>query len=149
MANNISGFGSIVSLIASNTYPTGIVITQFSDDADAFDMASIKIGDVAMGVNGDLINWTPAVAKPFTLSVIPGSDDDVNLSILASANQAVQGQSSANDAITITVAYPNGNIITFSNGVITDAPFGNSLGGNGRLKTKTFGFMFQAVNGNI
>lgn len=149
MANDITGFGSVVSLIASNTYPAGIVITQFADDGDPFDMSSVKIADTAMGVNGDLIKWSRAVAKPITISVIPGSLDDINLAILAKNNDAAQGQSNAGDIITVTVVYPDNSIITFSNGFITDSPFGNSLASSGRLKTKTYGFMFQSVNGTV
>jgi hypothetical protein len=149
MANDITGFGSAVSLIASNTYPAGIAISQFADDGDSFDMASVKIADTAMGVNGDLIKWSRAVGKPITISVIPGSIDDINLAILAKNNDAAQGQANAQDIITITVVYPDGSVITFANGFITDAPFGNSLASSGRLKTKTYGFMFQTINGTV
>jgi hypothetical protein len=149
MANDITGYGSAVSLIASNTYPTGIAITQFADDGDPFDMSSVKIADTAMGVNGDLIKWSRAVSKPITISVIPNSLDDINLATLAKNNDASQGQSNAQDIITVTVVYPDGSVITFSNGFITDAPFGNSLASSGRLKTKTYGFMFQSVNGTV
>ncbi|MHC5541182.1 phage tail fiber protein [Singulisphaera rosea] len=149
MANDITGFGSAVSLIASNTYPAGIAISQFADDADAFDMASVKIADTAMGVNGDLIKWSRAVGKPITISVVPGSLDDTNLAILAKNNDAAQGQVNARDEITITVVYPDGSVITFANGFLTDAPFGNSLSSSGRLKSKTYSFMFQTVNGAV
>jgi hypothetical protein len=149
MANDITGFGAAVSLIASNTYPAGIVISQFADDADSFDMASVKIADTAMGVNGDLIKWSRAVGKPVTISVIPGSVDDINLAILAKNNDAAQGQANARDSITVTVVYPDASVITFANGFITDAPFGNGLASSGRLKTKTYSFMFQTVNGTV
>lgn len=149
MANDITGFGSVVSLIASNTYPAGIVITQFADDADSFDMASVKIADTAMGVNGDLIKWSRAVGKPVTISVIPGSLDDINLAILAKNNDAAQGQANAQDSITVTVVYPDGSIITFANGFITDASFGNALASSGRLKSKSYQFAFQTVTGTV
>jgi hypothetical protein len=147
MANDITGFGAAISLVASNTFPAGIAITQLADDADPFDMASVKIADTAMGVNGDLIKWSRAVGKPVTLSVIPGSVDDVNLATLAAANNATQGQANARDAITVTIKYPDGSVVLFSNGFLTDAPFGKSLASSGRLKTKTYGFVFQTVTG--
>jgi hypothetical protein len=149
MTNDITGFGSAISLIASNTYPAGIAITQLADDADPLDMASVKIADTAMGVNGDLVKWSRAITKPLTLSVIPGSLDDVNLAILANNNSASQGTINANDVITITVVYPDGSTVTFANGFITDAPFGNSIASAGRLKTKTYGFQFQSVVGAV
>src|ERR1700722_5071326 len=118
MANDITGFGAAVSLVASNTFPVGIAITQFADDADSFDMASVKIADTAMGVNGDLIKWSRAIGKPITISVIPGSLDDINLTILASNNNATQGQLNAQDIITVTVVSPDQSVVTFANGFI-------------------------------
>ena len=149
MANDITGFGAAISLVASKTYPAGIAITQFADDADPLDMASVKIADTAMGVNGDLIKWSRAITKPLSLSVIPGSLDDINLAILANNNNATQGQTNAGDVITITVVYPDGSVITFANGFLTDAPFGSSIASAGRLKTKTYVFTFQSVNGAV
>jgi hypothetical protein len=147
MSNDITGFGSSVSLVASSTFPVGIAITQFADDVDPLDIASVKIADTAMGVNGDLIKWSRAVGKPVSLSVIPGSLDDINLTQIANNNSAAQGKTNASDVITITVVYPDGSIVTFANGFITDAPFGKSIASAGRLKTRTFAFMFQTVNG--
>jgi hypothetical protein len=140
---NVSGFGSVVTLIASNTFPTGISITQFSDDVDALDMPGIRIADIAMGVNGDLIKWNRAVPLPVSVGVIPGSNDDINLGILAEANRAGQGKVSAQDIITVTVTYPDGTSTTLSQGSITDAPFGKSIAGTGREKSKTYSFSFS------
>ncbi len=109
----------------------------------------MKIADTAMGVNGDLIKWSRAISKPLTLSVIPNSLDDVNLAILASNNSASQGTTNAQDVITVSVVYPDGSIITFANGFITDAPFGSSISSSGRLKTKTYSFTFQSVTGTV
>lgn len=143
MVNDITGFGIVVSIVASNTFPVGFAVTQFSDDADPLDFASIKIGDVAMGVNGDLIGWSRAVPVPMVLNVIPGSDDDLNLQILAEANRATQGKALAYDIITATVIYPDGTIVLCSTGKITDYNPGKSVSSAGRLKTKSYAFSFQ------
>lgn len=144
MANDITGFGLVVNIIASNTFPAGIAITQFSDDADAVDIASIKIADTAMGLNGDLVKWSKANPNPVVLNVIPNSLDDVNLSILANANRVSQGKNSANDLITMTIVYPDGTVRSYSNGFITDAPFGTSVASAGRMKTKAYAFSFES-----
>lgn len=141
---NITGFGAIISLIASNTFPAGITITKFADDADPLDAAQIKIADAAMGVNGDLVTWSKAVPNPVVLNVVPGSLDDVNLSILANNNRVSVGKQSAKDVITLTVAYPDGSTVSFTNGVITDAMFGKSISSAGRLKTRAFAFSFES-----
>lgn len=143
MTTDISGFGASVVVVASNTFPAGLPITQFADDSDPVDMPSIQIADKAMGLNGDLLTWSKANPLPLTISVVPGSEDDVALGIIAEANRVGQGKTSAADIITLTVAYPDGSFITFSQGKITDAPFGKSIASAGRMKSKTYVFTFQ------
>lgn len=147
MSNNITGFGLIVTLVATGTFPIGFPITKFSDDSDPLDFASVKIGDTAMGLNGDLITWSKAVPLPMVLNVIPGSQDDINLGILANANRVAQGKIGAFDDITAVVTYPDGTVITLTGGKMTDAPFGSSVSSAGRLKTKTYAFSFETKNG--
>lgn len=142
---DISGFGLVVSLIASNTFPTGIVLTQFADDADPIDLASIKIADTGMGLNGDLITWAKAVAVPCVLAVVPGSTDDTNLSILAENNRVGRGKNGARDVITMTVRYPDGSTAFLDPGVITDAMFAKSVSSAGRMKSKPYAFAFENI----
>ena len=141
--SNVAGFGTVIVLVASNTFPAGILITQFSDDVDAVDLPGVKISDLAMGVNGDLIKWSRAAVLPASIGVIPGSNDDINLSILAEANRVGQGKVSAQDIITLTITYPDGTATVLSQGSITDAPFGKSIAGTGREKSKVYVFGFQ------
>lgn len=143
MANDITGFGVVVNVVASNTFPVGFPVTQFADDADPIDFASVKIADTAMGLNGDLVSWAKAVPLPVVLNVIPGSEDDLNLQVLADANRVGQGKVSAYDSITLTVIYPDGTVVTFTGGKITDAMFGKSIAGSGRLKTRAYAFSFE------
>jgi hypothetical protein len=141
---NISGFGLVATFVASNTFPTGLAITQFADDADPLLINDVKIGDVAMGLNGDLQGWNKATALPLTITVIPGSPDDQNLQILANANRVSQGKNSANDVISVTILYPDLAPIVLSAGRITDAAFGRTVQASGRQKGKSYTFMFGA-----
>lgn len=142
---DISGFGLIVGLVASVTFPAGITITQFSDDADPVDISSIQIADKAMGLNGDLLTWARAVPVPCTLNVIPNSNDDLNLSILAENNRVGRGKTSNRDVITITITYPDGSTVFLDPGVMTDAMFGKSIASAGRMKTKPYLFTFENI----
>jgi len=135
---DISGFGLQVQIIASVTFPSGVTITQFADDADPLDLTSIQIADKAMGLNGDLVTWSKATPLPCTLNVVAGSEDDLNLAVLAEANRVGKGKNSARDIITTNIIYPDGRTVTLSNGKITDAMFGNSVASAGRLKSKTY-----------
>lgn len=143
MTQDVSGFGTVVNIIASNTFPAGITISQFAADTDPCDMASVDIADSTMGLNGDLIVWAKAVPMPMVLAVIPGSDDDVNLQILADANRVGANKSSAADVIQATVFYPDGSTTLLTNGRILASMFGKSIAGAGNLKTKVYGFKFE------
>lgn len=147
MAENISGFGTVVEMIASTTFPVGFTITQFGDDADPFDVPSIQIADKSMGLNGDLLIYSKANPILVTLNVIAGSNDDKNLSILLETNRVGKGKLSVNDVITATRTLPNGSTKTYTKGAITDGMPGDSISSDGRLKTKAYSFAFENTIG--
>lgn len=143
MPNDVSAFGFRLRLVASKTFPAGIDITQFTDDADPFDFPSQQIADTSMGVNGDLITWSKANPLKTTVNVIPDSDDDKNLSVLLEANRPGRGKLPAGDIITLTALYPNGSTKTATSGVITDGTPGTAVAGSGRRKSKSYAFAFE------
>ena len=140
---NISGFGSSISIIASSTFPAGLYLTEFADDSDPFDIPVLQIADKTMGVNGDLIIWSKANPILITLNVIPGSFTDVNLGILLEANRVGKGKIGAQDVMTLTVQYPNNTFVILQNGAITDGAPVSSLASAGRLKSKAYSFAFE------
>lgn len=142
---DISAFGIRVRLVASVTFPAGIDVTQFADDADSLDVPSQQIADKAMGVNGDLITWSKANPLNTTLNIIPASDDDRNLSVLLEANRVSRGKRGARDVITMTAVYPDGTTQTWSLGRITDGVPGKSLASSGRMKSKAYMFSFESL----
>lgn len=146
--NDVSSFGLQIRLVASETFPSGITITQFSDDSDPLDSPSIQVKDKAMGINGDLIAWSKANVIPMSISVIPGSEDDINLSIILEAARPGAGKFPARDIIDATVLYPDGTATNVAGGVITDGPAMKSSASSGRLKTNVYQFAFQNKNGN-
>lgn len=143
MANDISGFGLQIRLLADKTFPAGVSITQFADDGDPFDLPSQQIADKAMGLNGDLLTWSKANPINITISVVPGSEDDINLGILFEANRVGKGKTSARDSITLTAIYPDESTITLTEGKITDGMPGNGIVSAGRMKTKAYQFSFE------
>lgn len=143
MTINISGFGLIANVVASNTFPVGFTVTQFADDTDALDIPSLPIADTAMGLNGDLITWAKASPIKVTLSVIPGSEDDVNLAILLKSNRVGRGKISSNDTINLSLLYPDGTYQNLIDGVITEGMPGISVSNSGRSKTNTYIFSFE------
>lgn len=142
---DISGFGLRVTVKASVTFPQGVVVTQFADDADSLDIPSQQLSDVGMGLNGDLVSWARANPLRVTLNLVPGSEDDRNLSVLAEANRVGKGKNGARDVITLNIIYPDGRTRTYVQGVITDAVPGNAVASAGRLKSKPYIFAFENV----
>lgn len=143
MTQDISGFGLRITIAASNTFPSGFSVTQFADDGDPLDMPSLQLADKAMGLNGNMATWSKANPIPMTINVMPGTDDDRNLQVLASANRAAAGRRPARDLITATVVYPDGTTFRLMRGKITDSPFGNSVASAGRFKSKPYVFAFE------
>lgn len=140
---NISGQGLRVTLRASRTFPVGISLSQFADDADSLDTPSVQIADKAMGLNGDLVIWGTNSPLLLTLNVIPNTDDDSNLGLLFEANRVSKGKVPAQDTITIIVQYPNGKTKTFARGACTDFVPTTGVASAGRLKTRPFSFAFE------
>jgi hypothetical protein len=146
MSQDVSGFGLVIQLVASSTFPAGVTLSQFADDADPFDLPSVNIGDSAMGLNGDLVKWSKANPIKITINVIPGTEDDQNLAVLFDANRVGRGRSSAQDNITVTGIYPDGQAITLTNGLITDGMPGSGVASAGRLKSKPYQFTFEGLS---
>ena len=142
---DISGFGIRVTIRASVTFPSGFTVSQFADDGDPIDTPQQQIMDKAMGLNGDLIVFSKANPILATVSVIPDTDDDRNLAVLANANRVGRGKQSARDVVTMTIIYPDNSTKTLSPGVMTDAPMSTSVASAGRLKTKAYAFAFENV----
>ena len=141
--SNIGGFGLTVLLTASVTYPVGLPLTHFADDADPFDQPDIQIRDKGMGLNGDLITWGKAQPVPISISVIPNSADDIALNILLKANKVGAGSRPVNDVINMVGTYPDGTFVVLTNGALTDGPVASSVASSGRLKSKTYKFVFE------
>lgn len=143
MSVDISGFGLQVRIVASESFPSGFTVTAFTDDTDPVDSGSIQLRDKAMGLNGDLISWKKANPIPLTLSVLPNTEDDANLSVLAANNRASAGRRPVNDEVTATIIYPDDSQVRLVRGVITDAIMGKPVASAGRLKSKVYMFAFE------
>lgn len=142
---NISGFNTLGYLIASNTFPIGFPLTNWADDSDPLDLPALQIGDGAMGLNGDLVTWSKSNPVKISMSFIPGSIVDQLMTILFNANRPSLGKLAALDVITLNFVLPDGTIIGLSPGTITDGMPGRSVASEGRQKSKTYSFIFEAI----
>lgn len=143
---NISVFGIVANITATETFPSGFNVTEFADDADPFDTPEINIADSAMGPNGDLLVWSKPAPINLSINVIPGSQADLNLSALFEANRPTRNRKGARDKVAIVVSYADGRVRVLSDGIIQAGqplPSGSS---SGRLKTRSYRFMFEKAS---
>jgi hypothetical protein len=140
---DISGYGIKVTLRASTTLPAPVTFTQFADDADPVDIPSQQIADKAMGTNGDMVSWGKANPILMTMNLIPGTDDDKTMAVVAEANRPARGKRPARDVITAVITYPDGSVVTLTNGKLTDAPLASGVASTGRQKSKAYQFAFE------
>lgn len=145
MSQDISGFGLRVAVIASRTFPVGVSLSAFADDADPFDIPELQIAETAMGLNGDLITWASANPIAVTLNIIPGSEDDINMQAIAEANRPGKDKSPARDSMSLVGVYPDGRVVRFTGGRLVNYRPGNSVASAGRLKSKPYSFMFENI----
>lgn len=144
--SDISGFGLRIRITASITFPNGVELSAFADDADPMDMPSQQLRDKAMGLNGNLVTWAKAIPITLTVNLIPGSIDDQNMAVLAEANRTGAGKRAVNDVIRAVIIYPDESMVTLTEGAITDAMIGNGVASAGRLKSKPYIFAFENKN---
>ena len=142
----ISGTGLRVQIIASVTFPNqGIIISQFADDGDPFDVPEMEIASSAMSLNGTRAIWSVANTIDITISVLPNTEEDRNLQLLFEANRVGNGKLVANDIITMTGLYNDGSSVTAINGSIMSGMVTNAISSEGRMKTKAYKFNFENI----
>lgn len=146
MTTDVSASGISLIIKASKTFPQGFTVTQFADDADPLDIPALTLSETAMNVNGELVSWSSPQPIVVTVNLIPGSDDDNNMSILFEANRAAGGRTIARDLITMVSNYPDGSTVTLSNGKMTSGFPGKSIASAGRMKSKAYVFTFQDIS---
>ncbi len=140
---DVSGTGLSLTIIASGTYPSGFVCRAFADDSDPLDFPEMQITEFGMGLNGDLVVWSAPKPLEVTISVIPGTDEERYLDFLFEANRVAKNKQTTKDVITFIANYPDGTRKTLTPGRITKGLPGNGVASGGRIKTKTYGFVFE------
>lgn len=147
MTTNIGGVGLKIRVVASSTLPAGYTFTQFADDGDPFDSTGITIAETVMGLNGEMADFAKATPIPASINLMPNTEDDKVMQMLANANRVGKGKRSVRDVIQMTVMYPDGTSRTGTNGRMTNAMIGNSVSSAGRMKSKKYDFMFEGSVG--
>lgn len=144
MSTNISLFGFSVRIIADRTFPAGFTITEWADDQPPVDSANIDTAGFGMGPNGDMVVWQKPAAIAASYSVVPNSESDRNLSLLHEANRISKSKGLVPmDKVTAVATYQDGRVVTLSQGIVMSGPAAPAGVQDGRLSSRTFGFVFE------
>lgn len=139
-----SAVGVRVRLTASVTYPNGIIFDAFPEDGDTGATGETEIAGNASGVNGDLIWWKTVNGIETSVPIIPNTLEESLLDALFDGNRAAKGRFPKKDIIQIVIVNPvTGVPKTYKNGIIKRGTVGYTYGGDGRIKTKNYGFIFE------
>lgn len=139
---DIGGLGSKVTIVSVPTFPQGFTITEFASDSDPVVIDDVEVTNTEVGVNGDVVSWHRATTIPIELSVIPNSESDKNLQILVNTNRGAKNKVSLDDDITMTIAYADGTMETYTGGKIVSGKIGKSISSDGKLRTGQYRFVF-------
>ncbi len=142
---DLSHFGSVATITASNTLPIPAPITHFADDADGMDLPEMTIAEMVMGTNGDAVTWTTAAPIELTLNLIPNTLSHLTMNILFEANRAEKGKLPARDEITLIRIAPDLSTLTLTGGKIISGMPATSMASSGRLKTASYKLKFAKM----
>lgn len=140
---DISGIGITVTLFASKTYPAGLTVSQFADDADPLDFPDVELLSEGMNVNGELVTWLTPKPLSVSLNLIPNTEDSKNMDILFDANRPAYKKIAVKDVITMVVNYPDGSKKILNNGRPKTYAPASGITSAGRHKSRAYTFVFE------
>lgn len=165
MALDISATGAKI-VITPNNASAGYAITQFSDEGTPFDAPDIDVSTNQKNLNGQMISSRTPSVYPFSITVIPGSDDDSMLTQWLRENALQPNEGAIASAwaegeshyFTITVTIPHVNVsgtsgmwnadrkYTYTNARMKSGPTGPSTSAEGRQAARTFTFEAEGLS---
>lgn len=144
---NISGFGTKVTIVAIQSFPQGFSLSKFADDKDPVAIDDIEPIGYQMLYDGGLFAFDKAVPVTVSVSVIPNTDDDINLKILLQTKKGGFRYLPIEDLVSMIISYPNGGTAILTNGTIISGPPADSITQAGRRQSNTYKFAFATFAG--
>jgi hypothetical protein len=145
--HDVSGFGTTVSILATQTFPIGFTASNFADDKDPLKIEEIEPTGYEFLIDGSLFLFDKSAAIKVQLSVVAGSADDINLKIMLQARKGTSSIINLPDVTTMTIAYGNGGAVAFTNGSIISGPLADSITQAARKAGNTYTFVFGSFAG--
>jgi hypothetical protein len=143
---DISGYGTGITVTALQSFPYGFTVSEFADDKDPLVCEPMETNAWEMLYDGSLFAFTKADPIKVSLSVIPGSDDDINLKIILQGSLSSAGILPLPNTTSMVLNYPNG-LVMLSNGTIYRGPVADTIQASGRKAGNTYDFAFGSFFG--
>lgn len=143
---DISGNGLSITVLALQSFPMGFSLSEFADDVDPLTVEVIEPFGFELLFDGDMFAFDKANVVKISVSVIAGSDDDINLKLLLQSKKGSKSILPIPDLTTMIVSYPSGRVI-LTKGTIFSGPLADSIEASGRKKGNTYTFVFAAFAG--
>ena len=131
------------------------IITQFSDEGTPFECPDVDVSTNAKNLNGQMISSRTTNVFPVSITVVPGSEEDMFLQrrLADAAIQPGNVKSIAELAVSsLIVSIPAINEsgegssaidYTFKKGRLKGGPMGPSTSAEGRMSARTYTFEFE------
>lgn len=143
---DIGAHGLSITVIAAQSFPMGFQLSQFSDDANPLDVKDTEPFGYELLYDGGMFAFDKATAIELSVSVIPGSDDDINLKILLQSKKGGASILPIPDVLTMVVSYPTGTVM-LTKGTIISGPLADTVQASARKKGNTYRFVFNSFAG--
>lgn len=140
-----------VSFAGSTVTVAGITIKNFMDDANPVEFQDTEVSSVGVNCNGIMIrNARPNVIM-MSITVIPGSDDEMKLYDLWKKYRVQDGRNNAGQwetslTASIVTKGTRGRTYSFTGGTMVSGPAGPAANAEGKMQGRTFSFAFAVVN---
>lgn len=145
MTQRVGSTGLLIILTVPVLFPTGLELTEFANDADPLDFGEIQIGASAMNINGLKASWSTPAVVPMSISLTPGTEDDINMSLLFDTNRIGINKIITGADITAVVYYPDGISRRCTGGSVASYTPARSSTESGFFKSRTYSFEFESV----
>jgi len=144
---DVSAFGTGITIVALNSFPTGFTLSQFADDVDPVIFEEVQTTDMEALYDGSFFVHDQAALMKMSVSVIPGSSDDINLKILLASRTGGPSLLPLPDITSSVIKYPDGGVAMMSNGSILKGPLADSVTSQKRKRSNTYTFGFGSYSG--
>jgi hypothetical protein len=134
-------------VLAIQSFPMGFNIKSLADDVDPLVVEETEPVGFEMLHDGSLFSYDKAAPIKVSITVIPGSDEDINCKILLQSKKGSVKLIPLSDSTSMVITYPDGGRVILSGGTIVRGQMADSIMMTGRKKGNTYTFVFGSFAG--